>query len=65
MKFGNFSEIVVFSDGPASQFKQRYLLCSLTFFKRDITLSFFATSHGKGEVDRISGTAKRSVPRVH
>ena len=56
-----FSEIVLFSDGAASQFKQRYLLCSLTFFNRDIKWSFFATSHGKGAVDGIGGTAKRSV----
>ena len=57
----HFEKIVMFSDGAASQFKQRYLLCSLTLFSRPIVWNFFCTSHGKGPVDGIGGTAKRVV----
>ena len=58
-----FKEIVMFSDGAASQFKQRFLLCSLTLMDRPIIWNFFATSHGKGPVDGIGGTAKRVVAK--
>ena len=47
-------ELVVFSDGSASQFKQRYLFRNLSYLakKFGIVLSwqFFATSHGKGRL---------------
>ena len=58
-----FESIVMFSDGASSQFKQRFLLYSLTLMNRDITWNFFATSHGKGPVDGIGGMAKRVVSR--
>ena len=58
-----FKEIVMFSDGAASQFKQRFLLCSLTLMERPIIWNFFAASHGKGPVDGIGGTAKRVVAK--
>ena len=58
-----FESIVIFSDGAASQFKQRYLLCSLTLMNRQITWNFFATSHGKGPVDGVGGTVKRIVAK--
>lgn len=35
----SFKSVVVYSDGVASQFKQRYLLCSLTHLKRDLEWS--------------------------
>jgi hypothetical protein len=61
----NLEEIVFFSDGAASQFKQRYLFQNLTHLmaEYDLKLSwiFFATSHGKGVVDAIGGTVKRMV----
>ena len=45
-------ELVIFSDGAASQFKQRYLLKNMTHiadqFDLQISWNFFATSHGKG-----------------
>ena len=47
----SLEELVIFSDGSASQFKQRYLFKNLTSMARDanILLSwhFFATAHGK------------------
>ena len=36
-----FESIVMFSDGASSQFKQRFLLYSLTLMNRDITWNFF------------------------
>ncbi|CAF0992261.1 unnamed protein product [Didymodactylos carnosus] len=47
----NPQEIVIFSDGSASQFKQRFLFKNLTTLARDfnflLSCHFFATSHGK------------------
>ena len=58
----------VFSDGASSQFKQRYLFSNLHEWENDfgfkLVWHFFATSHGKGAVDEIGGTLKRSVWRV-
>jgi hypothetical protein len=59
--------IEVFSDGAASQFKQRYLFANLHSweikFGVQLAWNFFATSHGKGAVDGLGGTVKRSVWR--
>ena len=66
-KYPNIDEIHVISDGASSQFKQRYLFSNLYGWenKFDILLRwlFFATSHGKGVVDGLGGTVKRSVWR--
>ena len=60
--------INVFSDGAASQFKQSYLFSNLHEWENEYSMTliwnFFATSHGKGAVDGIGGTVKRSVSRV-
>lgn len=65
---GNLSQlktIFVFSDGAASQFKNKYIMSSLCSSKEDFGVelhwSFFATSHGKGAVDGIGGNVKRKV----
>ena len=61
----NVKEINCFSDGAASQFKQRFLFRNLIQIsnERKIKLHwhFFATSHGKGVVDGIGGVVKRLV----
>lgn len=61
----NVKEINCFSDGAASQFKQRYHFRNLTKIanerKIDLNWHFFATSHGKGVVDGIGGIVKRLV----
>ena len=52
------------TDGAASQFKSRYVLCNMTYLKKkEIQASwhFFATSHGKGAVDGIGGEVKRQA----
>lgn len=56
-------EIDIFSDGPSSQFKQKYTLCNITFSSLKVNWHFFATSHGKGAVDGVGGTVKRIVYR--
>lgn len=58
--------VIFFSDGAASQFKQKFLFINLTFLRDDygyseFTWNFFATSHGKGAVDGIGGCVKRLV----
>lgn len=61
----NVKEVHCFSDGAASQFKQRFHFRNLIEIatNHDIQLSwhFFATSHGKGVVDGIGGVVKRLV----
>ncbi|CAF1045191.1 unnamed protein product [Didymodactylos carnosus] len=53
----NLQELVIFSDGSAAQFKQRYLFRNLYTMARNynilISWHFFATSHGKGVVTAL------------
>ncbi|XP_065058999.1 uncharacterized protein LOC135686653 [Rhopilema esculentum] len=60
--------IDIFSDGTSTQFKQRYLFSNLSkwesTFGIKVNWHFFATSHGKGVIDGIGGTVKRSVWRA-
>ena len=59
----------VFSDGAASQFKNRFTLSTILNPKQlhesiqDMDWSFFASAHGKGPVDGLGGTMKRTVWR--
>jgi hypothetical protein len=58
--------LTVFSDGPASQFRNKYILALLPKLREKFGLltvqwSFFAAAHGKGPVDGIGGQAKRQV----
>ena len=61
----NVTTTSFWSDGPSSQFKNRYHIASLAGLQRDhnveITWNYFATSHGKGPVDGIGGSVKRFV----
>ena len=65
--YSSIKLINVFSDGASSQFKQRYLFSNLYEWEKEFSINliwnFFATSHGKGAVDGIGGTLKRSVWR--
>lgn len=61
-------KLIVYSDGAASQFKNRFLLKYLEVIRRNyssetLEWQFFATSHGKGVVDSIGGTVKSIVRR--
>lgn len=66
-KYSTIKNINVFSDGASSQFKQRFLFSNLYLWEQQHTIKmawhFFATSHGKGVVDGLGGTVKRSVWR--
>ena len=57
----HFETYVFFSDGAASQFKQRFTLCEITLLGKSLTWNFFATGHSKGAVDGIGGTLERDV----
>ena len=57
--------VEIFSDGPSSQFKSRYIVAAVPALEErhsvTITWNYFATSHGKGPVDGIGGSTKRYV----
>ena len=61
----DLQEIHFFSDGAASQFKQRYLFRKLTYLAKAfnvlVSWHFFASHHGKGVVDGLGATVKRLV----
>lgn len=61
----NPSEEVIWSDGPASEFKNRYMAKVLNFlsqkYGKPFSWKYFATSHGKGVVDGVGGNVKRLV----
>ena len=66
--FKEVQEVRVWTDGPSSQYKNRYifyLLQQIQPLLEPITLvwNFFATSHGKGPCDGLGGTVKRIVQR--
>ena len=54
-------KVHVFSDGPSSQFKDKYTAHFLHQLSVQIEWHYFATSHGKGVVNGIGGTVKRIV----
>ena len=54
----------IFSDGPSSQFKNKFMAGFYHTLQRKglrIKWPFFATSHGKGVIDGLGGTVKRMV----
>ena len=65
-KYPAIKKIHIFTDGAASQFKNKYIFCFIcvklpALYDIHISWDFFATSHGKGAVDGIGGTIKRTV----
>ncbi|CAH1104638.1 unnamed protein product [Psylliodes chrysocephalus] len=68
-KIPNISKIIYFSDGAASQYKNRYNLLNLLHHEDDFQIPaewhFFATSHGKGPSDGLGGALKRKVDRAN
>ncbi len=67
MKHPAMKEHHIFSDGAASQFKNKFIWCFMSTTFRElfpalrVQWHFFATSHGKGAVDGVGATVKRSV----
>ena len=58
-------EVHIWSDGPSSQFKNKYIAESIKILEKrhnkKLIWNYFATSHGKGPVDGIGGSIKRLV----
>ena len=58
-------KVDIWSDGPSSQFKNRFIVAALPLLQQlsnlSITWNYFASSNGKGAVDGIGGTIKRHV----
>ena len=58
----NITALHIWSDGPSSQFKNRYIAATLSWLQNEcstgMTRHFFASSHGKGPVDVIGGAIK-------
>lgn len=58
----------IWSDGPSSQFKNKYIAAMIPHFEAEFGLkifwNYFATSHGKGCIDGIGATAK-TIVRKH
>ena len=68
-KFGTLPrKIYYFSDGAASQYKNRKNFINLCFHEADFGVPaewhFSATSHGKGACDGVGGTVKRQAARA-
>ena len=65
LKFPDMRNVNIWTDGPSSQFKNKYVFAMLYSLqeKYEVTLSwnFFATSHGKGPCDALGGNIKRVV----
>lgn len=61
-------KIKYFSDGAASQYKNKYNFANLVNHKNDFGVdadwTFFATSHGKGACDGLAGSVKRQAYRA-
>ena len=63
----NVQELIFWSDGPASQFNNRYTTMLLNHFAKkqayrlQISWNFFATANEKGCVDGVGGSAKQMV----
>jgi len=67
-RFGTIKKISSFSDGAASQYKNKKNFYSMCQFKKnfgfEVEWHFFATSHGKGPCDGIGGALKRNATRA-
>lgn len=62
----NARNVYFWSDGPSSQFKNRFMvafmkLCRRQYHLESISWNYFASAHGKGAIDGVGGTLKRFV----
>ena len=65
-KVPGLEKVIYFSDGCASQYKNKYNFLNLCHHEKDFPgvkceWHFFATAHGKGACDGIGGTVKRAT----
>lgn len=58
-------KVIYFSDGAASQYKNRFNFCNLMYHEKDFGCqaewNFHPTSHGKNLCDGVGGTVKRKA----
>ncbi len=63
----NLSHVKVFSDGAASQFKNKFTISNLMYAETDFGFTmewnFFGSGHGKSACDGIGGAIKRKIHR--
>lgn len=61
------NKLIVFSDNCAGQFKSRYNVTIVCYAEKDFGVSlewnFFASRQGRGTVDGVGGSVKRTVWR--
>ena len=62
-----FNNLIQFSDGTPTQYKNRIAFADVSFAEQDIGIGserhFFGSRHGKGPCDREIGVVKKSVSR--
>ncbi|CAG9791138.1 unnamed protein product [Diatraea saccharalis] len=69
-ELSHIKTIHIFSDGPATQYKQKnnFYLIATRFFEEyrfdDLTWNFFESGHGKGAADGIGGSIKRLADHI-
>lgn len=64
----SINKLIYFSDGAASQYKNKIFFINISFHKEDFGLDvewhFFASCHGKNACDGVGGTTKRAVTKA-
>lgn len=58
----------IWSDGPSSQFKNKYIAAIILYFEQKFKIkifwNFFATAHGKASVDGLGAVVKKKVKEL-
>lgn len=64
----SIKKLIYFSDGAASQYKNKKNFINISFHKEDfgfdVEWHFFASCHGKNACDGVGGTTKRAVTKA-
>lgn len=64
-ELSHISKVYIWTDGAASQYKNKYNFTNITFMKEDFSIdvewNFHASSHGKCACDGVGGTIKRAA----
>ena len=65
IQFEKGDMFIIYTDGPSSEFKNRYIVKLVSMlskkFQCKVSWKYYSTSHGKGVVDGIGGSAKSLV----
>ncbi|CAL4130964.1 unnamed protein product [Meganyctiphanes norvegica] len=63
--FNSNEKLIIYTDGPSSEFKNKFCVKIVSNLSKKLKINvqwnYFATSHGKGVVDGIGGSAKALV----